>query len=245
MSGSSVSERSQARSSQVSGAGEELDPAQDGALRIFLRWALQTGPKNRVGHVVGQAMPTKLGEVRRAQIARPPARDPGVERDDDALEARRLGAIDQAGGHLAVSRRIQLKKPRSIAERGGNIFHGVHWERRGNHRHAGGRGRARGGQIPVTVLGAQPDDADRRHEERRRQGQAAQVDGQVTFCGADEHAWHQAPLREGRAVGLLSALVTGSATYDHSEGGNAISALASNSAKAIGSDGTTPASPWR
>ena len=181
-SGRSVSERSQPQVVPGQGVSEDLYPAQHRALRVLLGRALQAGAEDRVAGVVGQAVPAQLGEVRRAQVARAPAGDPGVEGDDDALEAGRLGAMHQAGGQLAVGRRVQLEEPGRVAEFGGDVFHRVDGQRRGHHRDPGAGRRAGGGQVAVAVLGAQPDDADRRHEQRatatsgrtaRRTGRAA------------------------------------------------------------------------
>ena len=127
------------------------------------------GAEDRVAGVVGQAVPAQLRKVRRRQVARPPAGDPGVERDDDALVAGRLGALHQAGGQVAVGRRVELEEAGGVAEFGGDLLHRVRRQRRGDHRHAGAGGRPRRGQVAVAVLRADPDHADRRHEHRRRQ----------------------------------------------------------------------------
>ena len=138
----------------------------DGGLRVLLRRLAEPGAEDRVAGVVGQAVPAQLGEVGGGQVARAPAGDPGVERDDDALEAGRLGAVHQAGGQVAVGRRVQLEEARGVAELGGDVLHRVGGQRRGDHRDAGAGGRAGGGQVAVAVLRAQADHADRRHEQR-------------------------------------------------------------------------------
>ena len=115
--------------------------------------------------------------------------------------------MHQAGGQLAVGRGVELEKSGGIAELGGDVLQRILGQRRHHHRHAGAGGGSRGGQVAVAVLGAQPDDADRRHEQRARQFQPEQVDGQITVCGADEHPRHQTPPLERLAVDPLGALV--------------------------------------
>ena len=147
---------------------EYRNPAQHRGLRVFLGSLLQARPEHRVAGVVRQAPAAQLREVRRRQVARSPARHPGIQRDDDALVSGGLCSRDKAGRQLAVCRRVQLEKAWGIAEFGGNLFERILGQRRNDHRYAGARGGSCGGQITVAVLCAQADDADRRHEHRRR-----------------------------------------------------------------------------
>ena len=72
----------------------------------------QAGAEDRVAEVVGQAVAAQLGEVGGREVARAPAGDPGVEGDDDAPVAGRLGALDEALGELPVGRACRAGRSR-------------------------------------------------------------------------------------------------------------------------------------
>ena len=72
-----------------------------------------------------------------------------------ALVSGGLGAVDEAGGQLAVGRRVELEKAWGVAEFGRDVLHRVLGQRRDDHRHAGARRGARGGQVAVAVLRAE------------------------------------------------------------------------------------------
>ena len=188
---------------------EGRDPLQHSALRVFLGRALQAGAEDRIAGVVAQAEPAQLGKVGRGEVARAPPGNPGVEGDDDALEAGGFGPLHEAGGQLTILGRVQLEEAGGVTELRGDLFHRVGGQGGNDHGDPGGRGRARGGQIAVAVLGTDTDDADRSHEHRRRQGQPEHLHRQVAIGGTDEHARHQAPAVERLTVGPLRAFVAG------------------------------------
>ena len=179
---------------------EDLDPAHDRRLRVLLGRLLQAGAEHRVAGVVGQAVPAQEREVRRRQVARPPAGNPGVQRDDDALEARRLGAAHQAGRHVAVGRACRAGKSlgcrrirRRPAPSGRPTSSTRSSARRCGRRRALSPGRrARPARTrPMTPTGAII----------AGDGSVSpkQVHRQVAFVGADEHPRHQPPAVEGGA----------------------------------------------
>src|SRR3984885_2264432 len=62
----------------------------------------------------------------------------------------------------------------------------------------------------MAVLGAEPDDPDRTHEQGRRQPHAEELDRHVALLCADEHQRPEAPFVERLDVSLLRALVAAS-----------------------------------
>ena len=152
-------------------------------------------------------MAAQLREVGGGEIARAPSGHPGVERHDDRPETGPLGARHKACRQLAVGWSVKLKEPRRRFELGGDRLERIDRQRRGDHGHAGQRGGACGRQIAMAVLAAEPDDADRAHEQGRRQPHAEELDRQVALLGADEHPRHEAPFVERGDVGLLRALI--------------------------------------
>ncbi len=119
--------------------------------------------------------------------------------------------MHRAFGQCAVGRRVELEKSRRLAERGCHLLQRVDAERRGDHRHADARRRPRRRprrrEVAMPVRRAQPDHADRAHEQRRRQPQAEQLDGKVAPARTHEHPRHQAPAIERADVGILGPLV--------------------------------------
>ena len=206
-----VSERSQGRSSQVSGLPKRRANRPTAAAGLGV--LAEQGLEDRVAGVVGQAVPAELGEVAGGQVARAPAGDPGVQRDHDAAEAGRFGPGDQAGGQVPVGRRVQLEEAGGIAEPGGHVLHRIGGQGRCDHRDAGTFGCVGGGQVAVPVLGAQADHADRRHQQRGRQPHPEQFHRQVAPGRADEHARDQAPLGERADVGPLGVLAARAAGH--------------------------------
>ena len=59
----------------------------------------------------------------------------------------------------------------------------------------------------MSVLGADADDADRGHEDRRRQLHAEQLDRQVPLGTIDHHPRDKAPLPERRHIEILRPLI--------------------------------------
>ena len=204
-----MSDRSQGRSSQVSGLPKRRANSPTPGDEVLVDEA----GEDRVAGVVGQAVPAELGEVAGGQVARAPAGDPGVQGDHDAAEAGRFGPGDQAGGQVPVGRRVQLEETGRSAEPGGHVLHRVGGQGRCDHRDAGTFGCVGGGQVAVPVLGAQADHADGRHQQRGRQPHPEQFHGQVTLGRADEHARDQAPLGERADVGPLGVLAARAAGH--------------------------------
>ena len=161
ISGSLVSERSHGRSSQVSGLPKIAAHVVTAARGSFSGGRAEQLGEARVGEIIGQAMAAQLGEVGGGEIARTPAGHPGVERHDDRLEAGLLGPPDQARRELAIGRGVELEESGRRLELGGDGFERIDRQGRSDHRHAGQRGGARGREIAVAVLGAEPDHADR------------------------------------------------------------------------------------
>jgi hypothetical protein len=101
-----------------------------------------------------------------AQIARPPAGDPRVKCDSDALEVGGLGALHEARGELAVWRGVELKEPGGVAELRSDVLHRIGRQRPREEWDTGLGGGASAREVAVTVLGANADDPVRRHEDR-------------------------------------------------------------------------------
>ena len=157
-------------------------------------------------------MAAQLGKVGGLEIARPPAGDPGVQGDDDRLEAGPLGPVDQARRKLAIGWGVELEEAGRRLELGGDGFERIDRKGRGDHRHAGQGGGPRGREVAMPILGAEPDDAVRGHEQGRRQLHAKQLNREVAPLGADEHARHEAPFVECGDVGHLRVLVAAAAS---------------------------------
>ena len=120
-----------------------------------------------------------------------------------------LGAAHQALGQIPVGRAVQLVKPRGVTEFGGDIFHRVFDQGRYAHRNPGARGRPRGREITMTVLRAQCDDPDRRHENGSGPTLSPELDGQIALGGTHQHAWDQPPMGECGRIHVLGSLVAG------------------------------------
>ena len=152
-------------------------------------------------------MTAQLREVGGREIAWAPATHPGVERHHDRLETGPLGPPHEARRQLAIGGGVELEEARRRFELGGDRLERIDRQGRGDHRHAGQRGGACGREIAMAVLGAEPEHADRAHEQRRRQPHAEELDRQVALLGADEHPRQEAPFVERGDVRLLRALV--------------------------------------
>src|SRR4051812_36155111 len=98
ISGRSVIDRSQGRSSQVSGLPKIRAHSPTVAWMSSSGGLGQPGAKVRVAGVVSQAVTAQLGEVAGRQVARAPSGDPGIQRHDDALESCRFGTVYQTFG---------------------------------------------------------------------------------------------------------------------------------------------------
>ena len=200
ISGRSVSDRSQGRSSHVSGLPKICTHCSTAACGFSSGGSLQARAEDRVAGVVGQALPAQEREVRRRQVARAPARDPGVQRDDDALESGRLGARapgSRPGRGRSVCTAGKSLGCRRIRRRLAPSGRPTSSTRSSAHRYAPRRARWPGRRarpartVPMTPTGAMND--------RRRQRHAEQLHRQVAFLGADEHPRHQSPARRTRS----------------------------------------------
>ena len=129
-SGRSVRERSHGRSSHVSGLPKIWIQCNTAACGSSSGGRCRLARKTGSLSVVGQTQAPQKWKVRGAEVARAPTREPGVQGDDDALEAGRLGAGDEARGQVAVLWCVQLEKPWRIAEFGGHLLHRVGGGRR-------------------------------------------------------------------------------------------------------------------
>ena len=248
ISGRSVSERSQGRSSQVSGLPKICAQCSDGGLRVLLRGAVEPGAEHRIGGVVGQAVPAQLREVAGRQVAGAPAGDPGVQGDDDALEAGLLGAADQALRQVPVGRGVELEEAGGLAELGGDLLHRVDGERRRDHRHPGAGGGPGGRQVAVPVLRAQADHPDRGHEQRVRAAscRTARPTGHARAAPTSIRGTSPQP-RERGDVGPLGVLVAGAArdVRPHRGRQHGLGPGLQLRRSPSGSAGTTPPSPSR
>src|SRR4051794_28417101 len=81
-----------------------VDPLARGRLEIVLRRGAEAPQERLVAEVVLEAVAAQLREACTVQVAGPPARRPGVERDDDRLETGTLGALHEACCEIAVAR---------------------------------------------------------------------------------------------------------------------------------------------
>ena len=191
---------------------EELHPLQDRGLHVLLRGLGQQGAEDRVAGVVRQAVAAQLREVRRRQVARPPAGDPGVERDDDRLVAGRLGAAAPGwrpdrgrsacrAGRSRACPRTRRRRPRAGSAVSVDTAIGTPVR-------AAARAVARSpwpscAQMPITPTGAM------------KSGDGSVIPNRSTersrSVGADEHPRHQSPAVERGAVGALGVLVPGTA----------------------------------
>ena len=190
---------------------EDRRPGRNRQARVLLRRRAQQLGEARIGEIIGETMAAELREVGGGEVARTPAGHPGIQGDNDRLEAGLLGPLDQARGELSIGWGIELEEAGRRLELGGDGFERVDRKGRGDHRHAGQRSGARSREIAMAVLGAKPDDADRAHEQRRRQLHAEELDREVALLGADEHPRRQAPFVERGDIGSLGRLVAAAA----------------------------------
>src|SRR6202012_4165246 len=105
---------------------EQPSPHADGGGWVVRANRLKVAAEDRVGEVVGQAVPAQLGKIAGNQVAGAPAGEPGVQGDDDAGEARRLGPGYQAGGQVPVGGRIELEETRGVAELRSHVLQRIH-----------------------------------------------------------------------------------------------------------------------
>ena len=109
-------------------------------------------------------------------------------------------------GKLTVGGGVELEKPWGVTEFGCNVLKRIHGEGGYAQRNSGTRGSARSSEITVAVCRAQPDHANRCHEDGGPTT-PPEFNRHIAFGGADEHAGNQAPLLECGDVGLLGALI--------------------------------------
>jgi hypothetical protein len=155
---------------------EDRRPCRNCRPRVLLRRRAQQLSEARVGKIIGQAMAAQLREVGGGEIARAPARHPGVERHHDRPEAGPLGPSHEARRQIAIGWGVELEEPGRRLELGGDRLERIDRQGRSDHRHAGQRSGAGRREIAMAVLGAEPDHADRAHELRRRQPHAEELD---------------------------------------------------------------------
>ena len=132
------------------------------------------------------------------EIARLPAGEERVERDDDRPVAGRLGPVQEAGGEVAVGGPVELKPLRPVP-RGRDLLHGRGGHRAHGHRQPDRRGRPGRRLLAVVVhdrLNPDGGQADGRGafgaEHRRRQ---------VARRDVAQHPRHDPPAAKGRLVG--------------------------------------------
>src|SRR5579872_1136358 len=152
-------------------------------------------------------MAAELRKIGVVEVARPPAGEPCVERHDNSFEARSLGPADEAFGKLNILWRVELEKARRVFEFLCDGLQRIVRQSRGDHGNACSSARRRRREVAVTVLGANAEDADRRHEQRGGQLQAKQIDGKIALRRIDHHPRHEPPAPEGRSVEILRMLV--------------------------------------
>ena len=238
--GSVVSERSQARSSQLRrGLPNEHRPEPGRRRHVLLGRHGELGAEHRVGEVVGQAQALELREAGDRQVARSPAEGQGVERDDDRRVAGRLGAVDEAlasahgrsadrAGTIPGCRRARRRRPPAGPRVSVDAIIGTPVA-------AAARAVTRspwpsGSQSPITPTGASISGVG--------SARAEQLDREVALGRADQHPRHS-PQRWNAST--LARCVCSSpappATYDHSSSVITSSARRSSSANDIGSWG--------
>src|SRR5262249_5029682 len=174
---------------------------------IFLGRRVEPAAEDGVGEELRAALPADEWEVRGAQVARPPAQDERVERDDDGAVAVRLGAPDEALADLTVIGPVELEPARRVAHRLRDLLDRVRGGAREDQRDAGRGGRARDGDLALVVRDR--EHADRREEKRGGRAGAEHLDREVALGGAAPHARAEATPLERLQVGAHRRLIAG------------------------------------
>ena len=177
---------------------EHAEVAAGRRAQVLLGGLLEAGPEDRVLEVVGVAAAFEEGQPGLLQVARLPARDEGVDGDDDRAVAGRLGAADEARQQLGVVGPVELEPARALAARLGDLLHREVGGGAGDHRQADGRRRPRRAQLALLVDDLL--DADRRQQQRRRQRRAEHRGREVALGDVAQHAGHD-PAAAGRPRG--------------------------------------------
>ena len=143
------------------------------------------------------------------EVARAPAEQAGVERNDEGGETGGFGAAEEAAGEVAVAAPVELKKTRGVAHGGGDFLDGagrLATEGEGNFPRSGGAG---GGEFALGVV--ELVEADGGDDERGGRGLAVDRRGEGARGDVGEHARHDAPRGEVGAVGGDGFLLAGAA----------------------------------
>ena len=189
---------------------EDPEEVADGRAHVLLRRLLEPLEKDRVGEVLRDPDALEEREVGLLEVARLPAREVVVDRQDDGGVAGGLCAPDDAGGDLVVVRPVELIPARSIAVRLRDL---LERRRRGgarDQRQADRRRRTSRGELALLV--EEGLDPDRSEHHRRRHPRAEQLHGEVAHGEVPaQDARHDPPAAEGLEVRAHRVLGAGAA----------------------------------
>ena len=164
---------------------------------------VEPGHEDGVACVLGDPHAVQERQRGEVEVARAPAEQRRVEREDDGRAAARLRATDERADQVVVGAPVELEPARRPGpdgvHRGGRRLHRHARLARKHERDAECGGRPRHGEVRLRVRHLQH--ADGRQQQRRRQVEAEQRSREVARVGAAQDAGDDAMSVECRAVG--------------------------------------------
>ena len=102
--------------------GKSESARTDALEHVLLRRLVEMRPEDRVAEELREPLAVQEREVAEPQVARAPAEDQRVERDDDRAVPGRPRAVDEAARDLAVAEPVELEPAGRLAELGGDVL---------------------------------------------------------------------------------------------------------------------------
>src|SRR5580704_16357930 len=97
-------------------------PMADGRPRILFRRRSKVRAENRVAEIVGQALTFEERQIAMVEITFPPAKQPGIQSNNNGGVARVLGPAQQTPIDLWIFAGIELEPTRLARHGGGHLF---------------------------------------------------------------------------------------------------------------------------
>ena len=189
---------------------EHSEEVADRGHLVLLGRLLQRVAEDRVCQILLDPDPLEEGEVGLLQVARLPADDRVVDREDDGGVPARLGAANEALGELAVGGPVELVPAGRLGAAGlGHVLHRGRGRGGDDQRQAQRRGGARGRELALFVEDLL--DADRRQQHRGGHRGSGHLRREVAGRDVAHHAGDGAPRPERLQVRAHRVLGPGAA----------------------------------